>query len=143
MERPARLPAVHPRPAPRMTLLHRLVQRLRAVFARQTLESDMDAEMREHLERATERLVARGLSPADARLAPRREFGNVGTLQEEARDARGGRWMPALVGDFRFPLRYFARHKGIVAILVAVIALSTGANTLIFSIFQAEFLRPA
>ena len=49
----------------------------------------------------------------------------------------------ALAGDLRFALRYFARHKATTAIIVTVIALGTGANTLIFSIFQAQFLRPA
>jgi ABC-type lipoprotein release transport system permease subunit len=48
------------------------ILRLRAVVARRALERDMQEEMREHLERATERYVARGMSPADARLAARR-----------------------------------------------------------------------
>lgn len=46
------------------------------------------------------------------------------------------------LGDLRFALRYFARHKAATAIIVAVLALGTGANTVIFSLFQAEFLRP-
>ena len=69
------------------------------------------AEMRDHLERATERLVQRGMSPEDARLQARREFGNVATLQEDARDARGARWIEALAGDVRFALRHFARRR--------------------------------
>ena len=56
---------------------------------------------------------------------------------------RGARWLDALAGDVRFAFRYFARHKATTAIIVAVIALGTGANTVIFSIFQAQFLRPA
>jgi len=48
-----------------------------------------------------------------------------------------------LAADARFALRYFARHKATTAIIVAVLALGTGANTLIFSVFQAQFLRPA
>jgi predicted permease len=120
-----------------------LVIRLRAVFRRRTLEHDMQAEMREHLDRATDRLVARGMSPEEARLAARREFGNLTVIQEEARDARGIQWVEALAGDLRFASRYFARHKATFAVVVAVLALGTGANTMIFSIFQAEFLRPA
>jgi predicted permease len=116
--------------------------RVRAVVARRALERDMQEEMREHLERATERYAARGMSPADARLAARREFGNVAVLQEEARDARGARWVEALIGDTRFAFRYFARHRATTAIIVTVLALGTGANTLIFSFVQAQFLRP-
>src|SRR6185369_9914867 len=52
-------------------------------------------------------------------------------------------FLEALAGDFRFAVRYFARHKGTTAIIVAVIALGTGANAVIFSMFQSMFLRPA
>ncbi|HKW11733.1 MAG TPA: ABC transporter permease [Gemmatimonadaceae bacterium] len=120
-----------------------MMRRLRAVIARRAFERDLQDEMRDHLERSTERLIARGMSPADARLAARREFGNVAVLQEEARDARGAHWVDALAGDVRFALRYFARHKATTAIIVTVIALGTGANTLIFSMFRAQFRRPA
>ena len=117
--------------------------RLRALFGRRALERDMQDEMRSHLEEATERLVARGMSPAEARLAARREFGNVALLQEQGRDARGARWIETLAGDLRFALRHFGRHRATTAIILAVLALGTGANTLIFSMVQAQFHRPA
>lgn len=51
--------------------------------------------------------------------------------------------LQSLASDVRFALRYFSRHKATTAIIVAVLALATGANTLIFSIIQGQFLRPA
>jgi len=126
-----------------MDFVRLFILRLRAVLGRRTLRADMDAEMREHLERATERLIARGMSPAAARLEARREFGNLTVIQEDAADARGARWVDELAGDLRFALRYFARHKATVAIIVLVLALGTGTNTMIFSVFQSQFLRPA
>ena len=62
---------------------------------------------------------------------------------KEASAARRPRWLETLVADVRFAMRYFARNKATTAIIIAVLALGTGANTLIFSILQAEFLRPA
>ncbi len=50
---------------------------------------------------------------------------------------------PSLLADTRFALRYFSRHKATTAIIIAVLALGTGANTLIFSMVQGQFLRPA
>ena len=126
-----------------MNLLRRLTHRLRAIVARPSVERDMQSEMQEHIERATERFVAGGMSLADARLAAKREFGNLTVIEEESRDARGSRWVDALAGDLRFAMRYFGRHKATTAIIVVVLALSTGGNTLIFSIFQSQFLRPA
>ncbi len=103
----------------------------------------MQDEMREHLDRAVERLVARGMSPADARIEARREFGNVTVIQEDARDARGARWMTELAGDLRFALRYFGRNKLTVAIIVSVFALGIGANTALVTVLQSQFQRPA
>ena len=126
-----------------MHLIRQALLRLRAIVNRRALEGDMQSEMREHLDRATQRYMARGMSRADARIAARREFGNVSVLQEEARDARGARWLDALGSDLRFAFRYFARHKATSAIIVTVLALGIGTNTAIFSAFQAEMKRPA
>lgn len=52
-------------------------------------------------------------------------------------------FLRSLASDARFALRHFSRHKSTTAIIVAVLALSTGANTLSFSYFQGAFLRPA
>ena len=126
-----------------MNPLRWAVLRLRAVVARRALERDMQEEMRAHLERATERLMARGMSPADARSAARREFGNVASLQEEGRDARGARWVSDVAADVRFALRHFARHKLAAATIVTVLALGIGVNTALFSFVQAWLFRPA
>src|ERR1041385_5760689 len=48
-----------------------------------------------------------------------------------------------MLSDIRFAFRYFARHRATTALIVVVLALGTGANTVIFSFFQAQFLRPA
>jgi predicted permease len=126
-----------------MNPLRRLALRLRAILARRALERDMQAEMREHLEQATARLIARGLSPADARLAAKREFGNPTVLQEQARDARGARWVDALGSDLLFAFRYFARQPLTTSTIVVVLALGIGANSALFAAIQAEVLRPA
>jgi ABC-type lipoprotein release transport system permease subunit len=44
-----------------MNLLRRLFLRLRAIVARRFLERDMQSEIQEHIDRATERFVARGI----------------------------------------------------------------------------------
>jgi predicted permease len=124
-------------------MIRRTWLRLRAVFGHRVLENDMQGEMRQHLDRAAERYAARGMSPEDARLAAKREFGNSTLLQEESRDARGARWVDAIRGDARFATRYFARHKATTAIIVGVIALATGMNTFMFSVLQSQFYRAA
>ena len=51
--------------------------------------------------------------------------------------------LEALAGDVRFAFRHFARRRATVSVIVAVLAVATGANTMLFSMFQAQFLRPA
>ena len=126
-----------------MTFLRQALLRLRAVFRRGAIEREMQDELRQHVERATERYQARGLTRGEAHAAARREFGNRTVIEEEARDARGARWLAALAGDVRFALRYFTRHKATVAIVIAVLTLGTGANTFFFSVYRDEFMKPA
>ena len=126
-----------------IAVLFAIRARLRAIVRRGAVEREMRDEMALHLERATARLVARGMSEAEARDAARREFGNVALLQEHGRDARGARWMETLAADVRFALRHFA-HTPLTAItLVLVLALGIGVNSAIFSVLQALTMRPA
>src|SRR4051812_26857650 len=113
-------------------LLRILGLRVRALFLRRGLHADIRAELQTHLARATDRYIAHAMSPGDAQLAARKEFGNVSMLQEEAGEAYGAGWVDSVSGDMRFALRYFARRRGTTAIILSVIALATGANALIF-----------
>ncbi|HYC50734.1 MAG TPA: ABC transporter permease, partial [Gemmatimonadaceae bacterium] len=126
-----------------MTFLRHALRRLRAISRGGTMESEMQDELRQHMERATERYQARGMTHDEAVAAARREFGNRTVIEEEGRDARGARWISTLAGDVRFALRYFTRHKATVAIVIAVLTLGTGANTFFFSVFRDTFLKPA
>jgi predicted permease len=117
--------------------------RLRALLRRGTIEREMQEEMSAHLEQTTARLMTRGLSPEDAELEARREFGNVGVIQEEGRDARGGRWLDDLIADTRFALRHFARRPMLAVTVVLVLMLGIGVNTAFFSFIRAVMLRPA
>jgi putative ABC transport system permease protein len=83
---------------------------LRGLVLHRRLERDMREEMSLHLERATERLMARGLSRGEARRAALREFGNVHYLQEQARDVRGARWLGALSPDAKLALRMLVKN---------------------------------
>ncbi|HUQ79492.1 MAG TPA: ABC transporter permease [Gemmatimonadaceae bacterium] len=117
--------------------------RLRALFRRGAVDREMRDEMAMHLQQATERLMARGLSEADARDLARREFGNVAVLQEEGRDARGARWLEILAADVRFALRHFGRTPLTAVTLILVLALGIGVNSALFSVLQMLTMRPA
>src|SRR5687767_14720016 len=111
-----------------LVLLNRLRLALRSVFQRGRLDREMQEEMEAHLTQATARLRARGMSEQDARHAARREFGNVGSLQEQARDARGLRWIESMLADLRFGLRHMVRMPFATLTMIVLLALGIGIN---------------
>ena len=60
-----------------MRVLRTIRLRVRSLFQSRRVDQELDAELRDHLERQIEFHRAAGLSPADARAAALREFGNV------------------------------------------------------------------
>src|SRR5688500_3678281 len=110
---------------------------LRSLVLRRRLESEMQREISEHLDRATERLVSRGLTPITARNAALREFGNVTYLKEEARQARGTSRVEALAADSRFAIRHFLRNPGATLTMLIVLAIGMSFATALFSFMYA------
>ena len=102
----------------------------------------MQAEMAEHLQQSTARLIARGLPADEAGRVARREFGNVASLQEEARDARGTGWVDGLAADSRFALRHFARKPGTTITMFVVLAAGMVISTLLFTYVHGYAFRP-
>jgi predicted permease len=109
---------------------------------RDRIASDIDEEMRLHVELRQQRLEASGLSADAAHTAARRRFGNRAVLREDGVDAWGWRWLDDLAQDVRYACRGFARHKAFAATAIASLALGVGANAAIFSVVNGLVLRP-
>ena len=78
--------------------MQRIPLRLRSVFRRSVVDRELDDEFQYHIERQTAEYVRRGMAPAAALEAARREIGNVAFYREasqrHARNAlvRGAPW---------------------------------------------------
>ena len=92
-----------------MRLIRQALLRLRALFRKPSVERELDAEVRFHLEMKTEKNIRSGLDPAEARRRALLDFGGVERFKEEARDTRGTRPLELLLQDGRYAARRLAR----------------------------------
>jgi predicted permease len=108
---------------------------------RDSLDRDLDRELRDHLERRVAELVREGRSVADASRQARLEFGGFELAKEECRDVRGRRWLSDVLQDARFGVRWIVKHLGLSAAVILTVGLAIGANGAIFAIGHATLLR--
>src|SRR5262245_57828209 len=89
-----------------------LLDRVMALWRRNRIEDELNEEIREHIEMATEEYLSRGMSLEEARYAARRSFGSVEQMKEIHREGRGLPRMERMVSDIRFALRSLSRKPG-------------------------------
>jgi macrolide transport system ATP-binding/permease protein len=105
-------------------------------------DAELAEEIDAHLRMAIEERVARGESHEDAETNARREFGNVGHVQEVAREMSGSLWLERLAQDARFGFRMLRRAPGFSIVAILCLTLGIGANAVVGGWMEGILFRP-
>ncbi|HET9424898.1 MAG TPA: ABC transporter permease, partial [Gemmatimonadaceae bacterium] len=119
-----------------------IVSRLRSFFRPADAEARMEEEFGFHIEMETRRLVAEGISAAEARRRARVSFGGADAHREAMRDGRGTQWIEDAAADLRYALRSMRRSPGLAIAVALTFGVGVGVNGIVFSFVNSILLRP-
>src|SRR6266699_1915079 len=116
--------------------------RLFGLFRKDHLDAEMAEEMQAHLDLLTERNIAAGMLPHEARNAALRQFGGVEQVKEIAREQRTWRWADEFLQDLRFGARMLWRTPGFSILAILCLTLGIGTNAAVLSWIEGILVRP-
>ena len=124
-----------------MNSLRILLSRLGEIVFQRSRESRIDSEIEDHIGMLAESMMAKGMSRDDARLAARKQFGNVDRMRMTYREQRGFGWLETVAQDIRFAFRILTRERGFALTAIVVLGLGIGVNNMFFTLVYAHKLR--
>lgn len=114
---------------------------LRSLFQRRKVESSLEDELQDHLEREIAENLRAGMTPEEAKFAAQRLIGSISLYKEGCRDAWGTRIADNFVRDLHYALRVLHRTPLFTAATILTLALGIGANTTVFTFLEDTLLR--
>jgi predicted permease len=111
------------------------------LLRRRRIEAQLDAELRDHIERQVADYMSSGLSKQDAVRQARLDLGGIEQVKELCRDVRGARWLEELAQDARYGLRILRKQPSFTIAAVLSLALGIAASTAIFTLIDATLLK--
>lgn len=124
-----------------MRWLHKLRTQL-TTLRRSRAGTDLDTELRFHLDQQIAENLTAGMNSEEARRAAIHSFGNLSGIREETRSTWSWTSVEFFFRDLGFGLRSLSRSPGFTCAAILVIALGLGGNIAIFAVIRSVLLKP-
>ena len=115
---------------------------LKQLFARRRLYRELSEEIQAHLDEKVEELVADGMPREEAMQSARREFGNVGLIEENSREVWTWPSVEEFFFDVRYGLRGMRRNPVFTTVALLTVAIGIAANAAVFTVVNSVLLKP-
>ena len=125
-----------------MRTMLELLRRLAGSLRRSRSDSDLEQELRVHVEMASADAQRRGHQPAEAARIARLRAGDVAAAMDSLRDQRGLPWLAAARADLIFAWRQIVRHRVASLAVILSLGLAMGATLAAYRLVDAVLRRP-
>ena len=115
--------------------------RLRSLFRRQIIETELNEELRFHFDNEVEKYKRAGMPVEEAKRRARLSFGGHEQIKEDIREARGTSFIDNTLQDLGYALRQLRANPTFAIVITLTLALSIGANSAIFSVIDGVLLK--
>jgi hypothetical protein len=112
-----------------------------ALFHAQRMDSELEEEMRLHLELKAAALADHDSADHEAMERARRQFGNTLQLRERSRESWGWGQLEQLSHDVRYGARMLWRSPGMTVVAILTLAIGIGAHTAVCSLAYSLFYQ--
>jgi putative ABC transport system permease protein len=114
----------------------------KSLVRKNVYDTQLDSEIRFHIEKLMEEKIAAGVEPDEARRQAVLEFGGREQLKEELRDVYRIVTLENTLANLKSAFRFMRKSLSFSLAVVLTLALGIGVNSAVFSAIDAIILRP-
>lgn len=114
----------------------------KSFFPKHASDTQINSELRFHIDELTEEYIAAGMSPEKARRRATLDFGGHENFKEQVREVYRIHLLDATLANLKSAFRFIRKSPTFSVTVILTLALAIGANSAVFSAIDAILLKP-